>query len=159
MSSSLDRLRRIFPPGQFLRYLCAGVFNTVLAYSTFALILFLLNRLVPQRYLYLTVLLASILALPPNITVAYFSYKVFVFRTKGNYLREWLKCFAVYGVGAIPGLFLLSALTKFMQSVLHRPRAAGYLAGAIVTGCTTLYGFLGHRNITFRQKTQQPGID
>jgi putative flippase GtrA len=159
VSSSLDRLRRIFPSGQFPRYLCVGVFNTILAYSTFALILFLLNHLVPQRYLYLSVLLASILALPLNITVAYFGYKVFVFRTQGNYLREWLKCFAVYGVGAIPGLFLLSALTKLLQSVLHRPQAAGYLAGAIVTGCTTLYGFLGHRNITFSQKPQQPDID
>ena len=27
----------------------------------------------------------------PDITVAYFGYKFFVFRTHGNYLREWLK--------------------------------------------------------------------
>jgi hypothetical protein len=84
VSSSLNRLRRIFPPDQFLRYLCAGVFNTVFAYSAFALILFLLNHLVPQRYLYLTVLLASIIALPPNITVAYFRLQGFRFPHPGQ---------------------------------------------------------------------------
>ena len=34
---------------------------------------------------------------PLGITVAFLCYKHFVFRTKGNYLKEWLRCFAVYG--------------------------------------------------------------
>jgi putative flippase GtrA len=124
------------------------------------------------------------LSTPLNITVAYFGYKIFVFRTKGNYLGEWLKCFAVYGTGMIPGLVALSALTRFLQSVIHghaerlhgilsaveahlSGRAlsfvqhvatgkamAGYIAGAVVIGVSTIYSFVGHKKVTFRQKSE-----
>lgn len=62
---------------------------------------------------------AAVLAMPTNISFAYCGYKLFVFRTKGNYLREWFKCFAVYGTGMIPGLVVLSALTRFLQSMIR----------------------------------------
>ncbi len=140
------------------------------------------NRAVPERLLYLTVILASVVSTPLNVTVAFFGYKLFVFRTKGNVLREWLKCFAVYGTSMIPGLVALSALTKFLQATIHRhalwlhaqlaaverhlsghPLAfvqhiatgkamAGYLAGAIVIAVSTIYSFIGHKKVTFRQK-------
>ena len=175
------------PAGQFVRYVCVGVFNTFFGYINFAVILALLNTALPIRLLYLTVVLASILSVPLNITVAYFSYKFFVFRTKGNYLGEWFKCFAVYGTGMIPGLVVLSALTRFLQSLIHshaaslhiflnaverhlggRPLAflqhiatgkamAGYIAGAIVMGISTIYGFVGHKNVYLSH--QGSGLD
>jgi putative flippase GtrA len=176
----LQRLVHLFPGGQFARYLCIGVFNTLFGYISFAVILTLLNAALPARFLYLTVMLASILAVPMNITVAYLSYKFLVFRTKGNYLGEWLKCFTVYGTGMIPGLVALAALTRFLQSIIHghavslhvflsaverhlsgRPLAflqhiatgkamAGYIAGAAVIGVSTVYSFVGHKTFTFR---------
>ena len=178
----LQRLVNLFPAGQFFRYLCMGVFNTVFGYVSFAVTLTLLNAILPAHLLYLTVILASVLPTPLNITVAYFGYKFLVFRTKGNYLGEWLKCFAVYGTGMIPALVALSALTRFLQSVIHshaaslhvvlnfmerhlsgRPLAflqhiatgkatAGYIAGAVVIGVSTIYSFVGHKKITFRTK-------
>ncbi|HKO20724.1 MAG TPA: GtrA family protein, partial [Acidobacteriaceae bacterium] len=149
-------------------------------YVAYVTLLTLLNMVLPERWLYLTVILASVLAMPLNITFSYFGYKFFVFRTHGNYLREWLKCFAVYGTGMIPGLVALSALTRFLQSMIHRHRGilhlwrdaverhfhghslvllhrfdtgkamAGYIAGAIVIGVSTIYSFIGHKKITFR---------
>jgi putative flippase GtrA len=178
----LQRIVHLFPGGQFARYVCVGVFNTLFGYINFALILALLNTAVPIRFLYLTVVLASILSVPLNISVAYLSYKFFVFRTKGNYLGEWFKCFAVYGTGMIPGLVVVSALTRFLQLLIHghaaslhiflnvvelhlsgRPLAflqhiatgkamAGYIAGALLMGTTTIYGFVGHKTFTFRSK-------
>jgi putative flippase GtrA len=178
----LARLVNLFPGGQFVRYLCVGIFNTVFGYCTFAITLFLLNHVVPQRYLYLTVIAASLLCTPLNITVAYFGYKLFVFKTRGNYLMEWLKCFGVYGVGMLPGLLALSAVTKLLQTLIHTrspelhylldqltphlsgaPLAAvhklasgkalaGYLAGALVQGFTTIFSFVGHKNVTFKTK-------
>jgi putative flippase GtrA len=172
----------LFPAGQFVRYLCVGAFNTLFGYCTFALTLFLLNHAVLPRFLYLTVVAASILSTPLNITVAYLGYKFFVFRTKGNYLREWMKCFAVYGTAMLPGLVILSALTRYLQSLMSghavwmqaffvameghlsgRPLAwlqhlatgkamAGYIAGAVVIGISTLYSFVGHKKITFRSR-------
>lgn len=181
----LQRLVDLFPAGQFVRYLCVGAFNTLFGYATFVVSLTLLNAMLPARWLYLTVVLASVLSTPFNITVAYLGYKFFVFRTHGNYLREWLRCFAVYGSSMIPGLVALSALTRFLQSTIHRHAArlhlyldaaerhlsghplallryiatgkamAGYIAGALVIGVSTVYSFVGHKKITFRPRTEK----
>lgn len=178
----LQGLVHLFPGGQFVRYLCVGAFNTLFGYLSFAVILTLLNVALPARLLYLTVILASILSTPLNITVAYFGYKFIVFRTKGNYLGEWLKCFAVYGTGMIPGLVALSALTRLLQSIIHGHAAslrvflgaveghlsgnaltflqhiatgkamAGYLAGAVIIAVSTIYSFIAHKKVTFRVK-------
>ena len=119
----LARLVARFPRGQFVRYLCVGIWNTVFGYLDYALFTFLFSHLLPQRMLYLAVVIASVVSTPINITVAYFGYKFLVFRTKGNYLMEWLRCFAVYGVGMVPGLLILSALTRVLQTFLHNHRA------------------------------------
>jgi putative flippase GtrA len=148
--SRLQAIVNLFPPGQFLRYLGVGGFNTLFGYSTAAGILFLLNHHAPARYAYLTTPAASILSTPLNITVAYFGYKFFVFKTKGNYLVEWLRTFAVYGTGMIPGLLALSAVTRFFQSALHLQHAAGYLALALIQGLTTIYSFVGHKKFSFK---------
>ncbi len=175
-----------FPGGQFFRYLCVGAFNTVLGYCAFAACLYLLNLALPQRFLSLTVVLASVVSNPLSITVAYFGYKFFVFRTRGNYLREWLKCFAVYGSAMIPGLLALSAITRLLQAMFHhhstslhalltaieshlygRPLTllqhvatgkamAGYIAGAIVIAFSTIYSFVGHKKVTFRAPPSAP---
>ncbi len=119
----LARIVRKLPHGQFIRFLGVGIWNTIFGYCSYAAFLFLFSHLLPQRFLYLAVVVASLVSTPINITVAYFGYKFFVFRTSGNYLMEWLRCFAVYGVGMLPGLLILSALTRLLQTVLHNHRA------------------------------------
>jgi putative flippase GtrA len=178
----LQRLVNLFPPGQFARYLAVGAFNTMFGYGSFVVVLTLLDRALPERWLSLTVVLASVVSTPLNITVAYFGYKFLVFRTHGNYLLEWLKCFAVYGTGMLPGLLVLSALTRLLQTEIHRHGAAlhhvlraveahlsgaplaalqhgatgnamaGYIAGAVVIGLSTVYSFVGHKKVTFRKR-------
>ena len=179
----LQKLVNLFPGGQFLRYVGVGAFNTVFGYGTFAGLLFLLNHVVAQRYLYLTVIAASLISTPLNITVAYFGYKFFVFKTRGNYLVEWFRCFGVYGVGMLPGLFALSAVTRLLQAMFHAHSpalhaaldhlsfhlhgaaagtlrkvstghaAAGYIAGALVQGFTTIFSFVGHKKVTFKNSS------
>lgn len=176
----LQRLVNRIHGAQFVRYVGVGLFNTVFGYCSFAFTLFLLTHAVPQRFLYLTVIAASIISTPLNITVAYFGYKFLVFKTRGNYLREWFKCFGVYGVGMLPGLFALSAVTRLLQTLLHTHgpalhntadqlathlhgapltalhrlatghALAGYLAGALVQGFTTIFSFVGHKKVTFK---------
>lgn len=177
---ALQRIVNLFPGGQFLRYVLVGGFNTLFGYCSFVVVLTLLSNLVPQRYLSLTTIAASIISTPLNITVAYFGYKFFVFRTRGNFLLEWLKCFAVYGTGMIPGLVALGALTRllqglihshapalhaelsaveshlsgaplaFLQRIAHGKTMAGNIAGAIVIGLSTIYSFVGHKKVTFK---------
>jgi hypothetical protein len=88
----------------------------------------------------------------------------------------------------VPGLVALSALTRFLQSTIHTHAAslhilvasvelhlngkplvvvqhvatgksmAGYIAGAIVIGVSTIYSFIGHKKVTFRQKSEPRGV-
>lgn len=178
----LQRLVNLFPGGQFARYLSVGVFNTVFGYCSFLLVVRLLSTAIPARYLSLTAIAASLISTPLNITVAYFGYKFFVFKTEGNYLLEWLKCFAVYGTGMIPGLVALGGLTRLIQGLLHSHAAelhtllvsasghlsgaplrvlegaahgrtlAANIAGGFVIAVSTVYSFVGHKKVTFQTK-------
>jgi putative flippase GtrA len=143
-------LRRKLPPAEVIRYLLVGVFNTLFAYLLYSGFVFLYTRLLPHRYLPITVVLASASAKPIGITFAFLCYKHFVFRTHGNYLREWLRCFAVYGVGMLPELIALPVLTHlFLRFALtHAP--APYLAGAVITVFTATLSYFGHKKFSFR---------
>ena len=180
--SWMQRFKELFPAGQFLRYLCVGCFNTAFRYVSYATMLTMLTDALPTKYLYLTVVLASAIVTPVNITVSFTGYKYLVFRSKGHYLHEWVKALAVYGVGWIPSVFTLSALTGVLQATLRHfsaplhgfvlaveshlsgaplrwvqhvaggKAAAGYIAGLFLIFFAMIYSFLGHKHVTFRQK-------
>jgi putative flippase GtrA len=137
---------------QFIRYLLVGGFNTVFGYGVFALLNWLFTGLGSFSYMY-----AAILANLISITVAFLNYKWFVFRTRGNYLMEWIRCFSVYGTSALIGLAGLPILVPILRNHLHRPELASYIAAAIMTVVTVLFSFIGHRNFSFRQA--MPGAD
>jgi glycosyltransferase involved in cell wall biosynthesis len=139
------RLTSHIPPGQFTRYLIVGVWNTIFGYSLFALFTALLTPRLRFAYIY-----ASVFSNLFAITVAYFGYKFFVFRTKGNYLVEWFRCILVYGSGMLPGLVLLPLLVGGLHYVFHLDRSAPYVAGAILLFTGTIYSFFGHKHFSFR---------
>lgn len=89
------------------------------------------------------------LLIPTNIVAianAYICYKLFVFKTKGNIVKECFKCYLVYGVGA--GLGAL--FTYFMvQGCSLYPS----LANAISVVIITLFSFVGHKLFSFRKSS------
>src|SRR5438876_8858671 len=133
------------PRDQLIRYLVVGLWNTAFGYASYAAFTFLLAASIPHSYLP-AFLLSSLL----NITVAFFGYKWFVFKTTGNYLKEWLRFIAVYSgsifvsLAGLPGLVFLIRLEGY-------DRAAPYLAGAILTGIGVITSFIGHKHISFRR--------
>lgn len=132
---------------QVVRYLLVGGFNTVFGYGLFALLNWSFTGLGTYSYMYAAVI-ANLIA----ITVAFLGYKWFVFRTRGNYLMEWIRSFGVYGGSVLIGLIGLPILVPVLRRHLHHPEEASYLAAAVMTGVTVVISFLGHKNISFRQK-------
>jgi putative flippase GtrA len=117
------------------RYLVTGVWNTVFGYAVFALLVaWLASRL---HYLLIGVA-ANVLA----ITNAYIVHKVFVFRTKGNYLREYGRYYLIYGATAVGGLALLALFVDGLGLNL-------YLAQACALGLQVAASFVGHRRFSF----------
>ena len=137
-----------FPRGQFLRYLLVGVWNTAFGYSTFAGLTWLLSHPYPKH----GYILASVLSSLVNITVSFLGYKWFIFKTEGNYLREWLKSLMVYSGGIALSTALLPGLVYLVQHATHLDRRAPYLAGALMSGLTVIYSFIGNRKFTFKTK-------
>jgi putative flippase GtrA len=135
------------PVLQFARYILAGGFNTLFSFGVFAFLNWSLAGLGSYSYMY-----AAILGSLITISVAFLGYKWFVFRTHGNYLREWIRCFGVYGSSVLIGLVGLPILVPILRNHLRNPRQAPYIAAAMMTIVTVLFSFVGHKNISFRQK-------
>jgi putative flippase GtrA len=136
-----------FPPGQFVRYLVVGAWNTLFGYATYAALTAVLTPLIPYSYM-----VASLLSSIVNITVAFLGYKWFVFKTKGNYLREWARCVAVYSGAIAIGLALLPILVGIVRHATRYQREAPYIAGAMLTGVSVVFSFVGHRKFSFRTR-------
>jgi putative flippase GtrA len=140
-------LTRHIPPGQLGRYLLVGAWNTAFGYVLYVAFVALLSSRIPYSYI-----VASLLASVLNITVAFLGYKWFVFKTKGNYLREWIRCVMVYSGVIVLGLALLPPLVFMVSNITHKPKTAPYIAGALLMGVNVLISFFGHKKISFRQE-------
>ena len=146
MSEARPAQRSVWQMG---RYLLVGGFNTVFGYSLFAILNFCLQGIGSYSYM-----LASLLSNLIAITVAFLGYKWFVFKTKGNYLKEWIRCVAVYSTGMLLTLAGLPILVPLLRrSLAQRPQAAPYVAAAIMAVVTVIASFFGHKHISFAVKT------
>ena len=144
-------LTRHIPPGQLGRYLVVGIWNTVFGYSTFAFFTAVLDRYIPASYM-----AASLVSSVLNITVSFLGYKWFVFKTKGNYWKEWFRCIIVYSGSIILGLALLPPTVWLVSYVTGNTRTAPYIAGALVMGVQIVLSFIGHKTFSFKS-VSQPG--
>jgi len=121
---------------QPLRFLVVGGWNTVTSYLVFALLYYLFS---PYAH-YLVILAAATVV---NITNAFLCYKFIVFRTRGNYLREYLRFYTVYAVPIGLGLFLMTLAIEVLKM---NP----YLAQALITLGMTVVSYFGHKHFSFR---------
>jgi len=136
---------------QFARYILVGGFNTVFGYGLFALLNWLSRGMGSYNYMF-----AAVVSNVVAVTVAFLGYKWFVFRTRGNYLVEWMRCIGVYGSSMAFGLAALPILVTILRRYLQKPEQAPYIAGAILTLTTVLFSFLGHKKFSFRERRVEP---
>lgn len=141
---AISRLTSHIPPAQFGRYLLVGIANTIFGYSTYAALTAILTPHIPYAYV-----LAGVLSNVLNITVAFLNYKWFVFQTKGNYLREWLRCLLVYSGGIAMGAALLPLTVFLIRHATTFNASAPYIAGALLMGLNVIVSFLGHKKFSF----------
>ncbi len=119
-----------------INYLLVGAWNTAFSYLAFAALYFLLRTVLHYEVL---LVVSSIL----SITNAYIAYKLFVFKTKGHYLREYSRFYVVYGGSLLMNLVLLPV---FVVIFGLSPLAAQ--AGLSVF--TVVFSYYGHRNFSFK---------
>lgn len=120
-----------------LRYLLAGGWNTLFGY-TFGIWLY--YALSPYLHIIGIGIIGNIVA----ITMSFLTYKLFVFRTKGQWLSEYLRSYVVYGGTAIFGILLLWGMVDGLSLKI-------WLAQGIGIVITVLISYVGHKRITFRR--------
>jgi putative flippase GtrA len=120
---------------QKTRYLLAGGWNTLFGYcSTIALYYAFSNRL----HVIEIGVLGNIIA----ITMAFLTYKLFVFQTKGNWLREYFRSYLVYGGIALLGIVMLWALVDGLKMPFWQ-------AQGLVMVMAVVISYISHARFTF----------
>lgn len=121
-----------------IRYLFVGGWNTLFGYAVFIGLYYF----VPLHYMVI-VTIANILA----ITNAYMCYKFLVFKTRGNYVGEYLRFYVVYGGSMLLGLMLLPLFVELLR--LHP-----VLAQTILVPIGIVVSYLGHKHFSFRRAVE-----
>ena len=134
-----DKIRKIITGndtcGIGIRYLFVGIWNTIFGLWFYTLLLIVLGE---EHYL-----LLGILAHIAAVTNAFCGYRFFVFKSKANWLPEYLKCHIVYSGGLLTGMILMfSAVTVLGFNAI--------IANLILTPVLWLLNFLGHKFFSFR---------
>ena len=133
-----------FPPGQFGRYLVVGLVNTIFGYGTYAGLTALFTPHIPYAYM-----LASVIAGLLNVSFAFVNYKFFIFKTKGNALREWSRCIVLYSGSGLVFTVLLAPTVLAIRFLTPADKSAPYVGGGILMAANVIAGFLGHKTFSF----------
>jgi len=144
-------LRRIMPKGEVVRFLIVGACNTLFSILLQAAFGALFTRLYPHAIQSWIAIAAVLCATPFGVTFSFLGFKHFVFRTKGNYLKEWIRCFAVYGPTIPAAIFIVGIATRlFEMTPLPHPFAKD---AAFVTNSAIIavYSYLGHKKFSFKR--------
>jgi putative flippase GtrA len=149
----LKRLFNNLSPGQLLRYLVVGAWNTLFGYGCFFLILRVFLHLLPAQPA-LSASMAYVFATIINVTVSFLGYKWFVFRTRGNYLREYRRSLLVYLPSLVVNAVAIAPLTALLRLTPHLKTQAPYVAGAVLACFTVITTFFGHKHISFKAKLE-----
>jgi putative flippase GtrA len=144
-------LRRVLPGAEVIRFLMVGGFNTVFSLALYSGCVIVFGRMLPSRGKPLIADIAFAISTPISITVAFLCYKHFVFRTKGNYLKEWLRCFAVYSVSFPMGLVILPAATHGFEHIALLRQYAPFLAGLVNSIVIACYSYFAHKKFSFKR--------
>ena len=118
------------------RFLIIGSINTIIGYFTVTFIYFMLQKI-------FSIVIIGIISNVIAITIAFTLNKIFVFRTKGNWLAEYFRSYITYASTGILGVFLLWLFVSKLEIDI-------WVAQGIIVIVVTAVAFYGHKKITFK---------
>jgi putative flippase GtrA len=144
-------MRRVLPSGEVIRFLLVGGFNTVFSIALAYVFILPVELFFPKLPRAAVTTIANYAALPIAITVAFLAYKWFVFRTHGNYFKEWLKVFAVYGVSLPFPVIVIPVATSLFVHLHLTSRLVSLLALIANSGAIACYSYFAHKKFSFKR--------
>jgi len=121
-----------------IRFLFIGALNAAISYAIFAAAVFILGSKHYQACVILQWSLSSVFS--------YFNQKFFVFCTKGNYLKEYLKCCSTWAVSYLLNVIILELLVRFAIKNVYLSQFISIFAVSVVTYVLFKYFAFRRRN-------------
>ena len=121
-----------------IRYLLAGGWNAAFAYSISNGFYYLFFK---QVHIIALLIAVNILA----ISMAFLTHKVFVFKTTGNWWREYMRSYLVYGTSTPIGIVMLWLMTDFAAIPF-------WIAQGGIIPIMVIFSYIGHSRFTFAKK-------
>lgn len=119
-----------------IRYFSIGIINTTFGYLIGLVLYF---KLIQSLRLPIILIIANII----SISFSFITYKKFVFKTKGNWVVEYFRCYLVYGLSTIVSIFLTVAMVNIFSIQFWIAQAISIFASIAVT-------FVLHKNYTYK---------
>lgn len=129
--------KRVILDRQKFLFIIVGMCNTIFGYSVFALLIYFFSSRISYQ-------LILVLSYPIAITNAYILHKLFVFKTKGNILKEYLRFSVTYFVVFVINFFVLPLLVEFLYFNI-------YVAQGLILIVNVIFSFVMHKNYTFKK--------
>lgn len=144
------RIGRRLADIESVRFLVIGGCNTLFGVADSFVMVKLIMLIVPsQPKTMATVAIAISSAI--NIGVSFLTYKWFVFRTRGNYLKEYLRSLLIYLPSLALSTLAVAPLATLLRHWIGQEKTSVYTAIAIIVVAGIIFSFFGHKNVTFRQ--------
>lgn len=118
-----------------IRFLAIGVLNTAFAYAVSTTLYYVLT---PRLHIVAIGAIANVVC----ITESFVAYKLFVFRSRGHWLGEYLRCYVVYGGNALIGILGLWLLVDVVGIAFWIAQGLLMIVGIAVS-------YAGHDRFTF----------
>ncbi len=122
-----------------LRFLLVGGFNTVISYTIFAGLIFLIGESKYQQSLVLSWILSSF--------ISFSTQKIFVFQTKGNWIKEYSKCLLTWSIGYVINAGALEVVVKLLHLNVYIGQALSILV-------TMIMSYILFKYFAFKDKSQ-----
>lgn len=127
---------RLAPHGEKLRFLVVGGWNTLFGYG----MLWILDGLLHDHVHYTLILTLNWVI---GVTQNLFTFKLLVFRTRGDWLKEYLRSYVVYAGAFMLNLAIVAAIME-----LWHPRLV--IAQLPALAVVTVVSYVGHKYFTYR---------
>lgn len=121
-----------------IRYVLVGIWNTIFSYLAFVFLYFFLK----EKLHYVLILVVSQIV---GLTNAYVCYKLFVFKTKGNVIREYFRFYLVYGSTFLVNLILIFIFVEVLG-------ASPLISQAVIALIVVTMAYVGHSRFSFNSK-------
>jgi len=122
------------------RYLIIGGLNTLFGYFCGILLYYFFIKKIDIIFI---LIISNIL----SITFSFLTYKLFVFKTPGNWLKEYIKCYVVYGSASVIGI----SMTWFFLDIIG---INIWFSQAISTLMVIFFSYYGNSKFTFKIKNE-----